>query len=139
MRLVLRHETRAVAALEFAMVAPVLLLMVLGMMCFGFYYTYLHELQELASSAARASVAGLSQSERDTLARQYVTNAIANSSLLSSSDLTVTTATSGTPAIFYAVTLAYNMKDTPLPLMAGFVHLNASNISRTSTVQFGYY
>lgn len=139
MRLVLRHETRAVAALEFAMVAPVLLLMVLGMMCFGFYYTYLHELQELASSAARASVAGLSQSERDTLARQYVTNAIANSSLLSSSDLTVTTATSGTPAIFYAVTLAYNMKDTPLPLMAGFVHLNASSISRTSTVQFGYY
>ena len=121
------------------MVAPVLLLMVLGMMCFGFYYTYLHELQELASSAARASVAGLSQSERDTLARQYVTNAVANSSLLSSSDLTVTTATTGTPATFYAVTLAYNMKDTPLPLMAGFVHLNAANISRTSTVQFGFY
>ncbi len=121
------------------MVAPVLLLMVMGMLCFGFYYTYLHELQELASSAARASVAGLSQAERDSLARSYVANAISNSMLLLSSDLTITTTTSGTPAEFYAVTLAYNMKDTPLPLMAGFVHLNASNISRTSTVQFGYY
>lgn len=135
----MHRETRAVAALEFAMVAPVFLLMLMGMMCFGFYYTYLHELQELASSAARASVAGLSQTERDSLARAYVSNAIANSSLLLASDLTVSTNTSGTPAEFYAVTLAYNMKDTPLPLMAGFVHLNASNISRTSTVQFGYY
>jgi Flp pilus assembly protein TadG len=133
------RETRAVAALEFAMVAPVLLLMVMGMMCFGFYYTYLHELQELASSAARASVAGLNEAERDTLAKAYVANAVVNSELLSASDLTVSTGTSGTPAAFYEVTLAYNMKDTPLPLMAGFVHLNAANISRTSTIQFGYY
>jgi Flp pilus assembly protein TadG len=133
------RETRAVAALEFAMVAPVLLLMVMGMMCFGFYYTYLHELQELASSAARASVAGLNEAERDTLAKAFVANAVVNSELLSASDLTVSTGTSGTPAAFYEVTLAYNMKDTPLPLMAGFVHLNAANISRTSTIQFGYY
>ena len=106
-------QNRAVAAVEFAILAPVLILMLLGMICFGLYLVYLHELQEIASSAARASVAGLNQAERDTLAKQFVTSAVTNSSLLSLADLTVTTSTSGTPATFYAVTLDYQLKDTP--------------------------
>ena len=41
-------DDAAVAALEFALVAPILLLMILGMMCFGLYFTYIHEVEELA-------------------------------------------------------------------------------------------
>ena len=130
---------QGVAAVEFAIIAPALLLMVMSLICFGLYFVYLHELQELASASARASVAGLSQTDRNTLANQFITTAVANSALLQTSDLTVTTATSGTPAIYYAVTLSYNLKDTSIPLFAGLVPQRYSAISRTATVQFGGY
>jgi Flp pilus assembly protein TadG len=133
------YDARGIAALEFAIVAPVLLLMLIGMVCFGAYLVYLHELQELASSAARASIAGLNEAERDSLAKQFVSSAISNSVLLRAADLTVTTATSGSPPVYYAVTLAYSLNDTPIPLLAGFVNFNAAAITRTSTVQFGNY
>jgi Flp pilus assembly protein TadG len=130
---------RGVAALEFALVAPLLLLMLLGMVCLGLYFVYLHELQELASSAARASVAGLSATERNTLAQQYIASALANSPLLLAADLTVTTSTSGSPATLYAVTLTYTLKDSPIPPLAALINLNDAQISRTSTIEFGDY
>ncbi len=128
---------RAVAALEFALIAPVFILMLLGMLCFGFYFLYLHEVQELAASAARASVSGLSETERDSLARQFVSTALANSTLLNPPDLTVATASSGTPATLYAVTITYNLKDTPVPMLASLVSLSLNTMSRTSTIAFG--
>jgi Flp pilus assembly protein TadG len=100
---------------------------------------YTHELQEISSSAARASVAGLNETERDSLARQFVATAISNSTLFQAEDLTVSTGTSGTPATDYEVTLAYNLKDTPIPMLANFVSLQLGNISHTATIQFGNY
>ncbi len=132
-------DDAAVAALEFALVAPILLLMILGMMCFGLYFTYIHEVEELAGAGARASIAGLNPAERNTLAQQYVADATANSSFLRQTDLTVTTATTGTPATFYSVTIAYNLRDTPIPMLASLLAIPATNITRTCTVQFGGY
>jgi Flp pilus assembly protein TadG len=134
-----RNDTRGVAALEFAMIAPVLLLMLLGMACFGAYLMFLHEVQELSSSAARSSVAGLSEGERDSLAQAFVANDVAQSALLSMTDLTVTTATSGTPPTNYSVTVSYNLKDTPIPMLAGLVTVPLNSITRTSTIEFGGY
>ena len=133
------RDTRGIAALEFALVSPVLLLMLLGMVCLGLYFVYMHELQELSSSAARASVAGLNQTERDSLAKQYVADALINSPLLTANDLTVATSTSGTPATYYAVTLNYDLKDTPIPMISQMISLQLANIQRTSTIQFGNY
>jgi Flp pilus assembly protein TadG len=135
----LRRDSRAIAALEFAIVAPVLLLMLIGMVCLGLYFVYTHELQEISSSAARASVAGLNEAERDSLAKQFVSDAIANSALFQAADLTVSTGTSGTPATYYEVTLAYNLKDTPIPMLGNFASLQIANISHTATIQFGNY
>ena len=133
------NNSKGVAALEFALVTPVFLCMVIGMICFGFYLTFLHELQELSSAAARSSVAGLSEAERDSLAQQFVTNAIARSSILNATDLTVTTATSGTPADNYSVTVSYSLAHTPVPMLASLIAIKLPNISRTSTVVFGGY
>ena len=80
---------------------------------------------------------GLSVAERDTLARQFVAAAVANSSLLLAADLAVTTLASGTPATLYAVTLDHSLKDTPLPLAAKFVSLPLNDIVRTA-IPFGF-
>ena len=132
-------ETTAVAALEFAFVAPVLLLMIVGMMCFGLYYTYIHEVEELAGAAARASIAGLNATERTSLAKQYVASAIANATFLRAADLSVATATTGTPATVFAVTITYNLRNTPIPVLASLIAASATTITRTCTVQFGGY
>jgi Flp pilus assembly protein TadG len=135
----LRRDRRGLAALEFALVTPPLLLMILGMICFGVYLTFMHELQELSSSAARSSVAGLNEAERNSLAEQFVANAVAKSAILNINDLTVQTATSGTPPTDYSVTVSYSLKDTPIPMLAQLISIPVSNISRTSTIEFGGY
>jgi Flp pilus assembly protein TadG len=133
------HSQRGVAALEFAIVTPVMMFMVLAMICFGVYLTFLHELQELSSSAARSSVAGLSEAERNSLAQQFVTNFVAQSAILNPNDITVQTAISGSPAMDYSVTVSYNLQNTPIPMLARLISVPVSNISRTSTIEFGGY
>lgn len=133
------RDNRGVAALEFAIVAPVMLLMMLGLFMFGIYLIFIHEVQEIASSAARSSVAGLNEAERNTLAEQYVSTAVANSMLLNPADLTVQTATSGNPPVDYSVTITYDLKDTAVPMLAQFISVPVSNITRTSTIEFGGY
>jgi hypothetical protein len=113
--------------------------MFLAMMLFGFYLTLLHEVQELASSGARASVAGVTNAERNTLAQQFISNFIASSGLLVPADLTVVTGTVGTPAVSYQVSVTYNLKDTPIPFLASLVNIPDSSIQRTAIVQLGGY
>ncbi len=127
------------AALELAIAAPIFVLLLLGMIAFGLYFMYLHELQELASSAARASVSGLSQSERNSLALQFVSNSVSQSIILNASDVSVSTMTSGSPATNYSVTVSYDLKDTPIPMLAQMISMQFSNITRTSTIEFGGY
>ena len=127
------------AALEFAVVAPVLMLMLIGMVLLGFYFTLLHEVQELASSSARASVAGVTDVERQALAQQFVADYTAASGLLLPADITVATGTVGSPAIAYQVSVTYDLKDTPIPALGSLISLPAATIQRVAQVQLGGY
>jgi Flp pilus assembly protein TadG len=133
------RDQRGIAALEFAFVAPLMLLIMLGILAFGFYLEFIHEIQELASSAARSSVAGLNEAERDSLANAFVMNFVANSIILNQADISVQTATTGSPPVDYTVTITYNMQDTVVPTLARFVGLTVTTITRTSMIEFGGY
>ena len=61
------HE-RGASAVEFAIVGPVFVLLMMGMIAYGIYFGAVHSVQQLAADAARASVAGLDESERIWLA-----------------------------------------------------------------------
>ena len=54
------------------MVLPVFLTIVFGIVVFGSYLAVIHGVQQLAAEAARSSVAGMSETERGTLAKSYV-------------------------------------------------------------------
>ncbi len=135
----LLKEREAIAALEFAMIAPIMVILLMGTICLGFYFTYLHDIQEMSAGAARASVAGLTSAERYSLAQQYVANAINQSSIFAANDVSVVTQISGSPATNYSVTVAYNLKDTPIPDIASIVGLPVNNVTHTSTIRFGGY
>ena len=76
------------------MLLPLFLVLVFGIVVFGSYLTMVHGVQQLAAEAARSSVAGLSETERESLAANYVTANVGSYPLLQPAHLTVSAATS---------------------------------------------
>ncbi len=67
-----RRNEDGTAAIEFALVLPVFLVLMLGILAYGIYFAAAHSTAQLAADAARASVAGLNDVERANLAKASV-------------------------------------------------------------------
>lgn len=133
------RDTRAVSAVEFAVVAPFLLLLLLGIACFGYIFGVHHEVQQIAAEAARASVAGTTDTERDTLARSYISANADDYLLLKSSKMTVTTTASTQPIAMFQVAIGYDLSGT-LPYQLGtLLPLPNPRIERKAIIQQGNY
>jgi len=74
----LQRDRRAAALIEFALLLPVLLSLVMGVICYGQYIWLAHSVQSAANDAARAIVAGMTASERLTLAQAAVATDMAS-------------------------------------------------------------
>ena len=68
----LSHDAKGAALIEFAIVLPVLILLMFGMLAYAQYFLLAHSTQQLANDAARATIAGMSSAERLTLAQASV-------------------------------------------------------------------
>lgn len=99
-------------AVEFAVVSPVLFLVILGILAFGYVIGIQHGVQQLASEAARASVSGLSNAERAQIARAFIDQNVEAYPLLRPARLTVEAAP-GASAASFAVSLTYDLSDLP--------------------------
>lgn len=74
----LARDRSASAALEFALVSPALLMIMIGILVFGLYFGSFIAVTNAAAEGARASVAGLNDTERGTLATQAATTTFAS-------------------------------------------------------------
>jgi len=128
-----------VAALEFAIIAPVFLLILLGIAAYGIYFSAVSSLQELTADAARASVAGLSATERATIVTNYVTDSSPQYQLLQGHAITVTTAPFPGDPTRYIVTLRTDISNLPLQVQSGIIPMPSSVIERTAVVRIGGY
>ncbi len=70
MRLV--SDQRGTAIIEFAILLPVLIALLTGMICYGLYFGAAHSVQQLAADAARHSIAGETLAERQTMVTSFV-------------------------------------------------------------------
>lgn len=68
----LAQDRRGTALIEFALLLPFLMTMLVGMVAFGEYFLIAHGTQQLANDAARATLSGLTASERARIARDTV-------------------------------------------------------------------
>jgi Flp pilus assembly protein TadG len=66
------QNERGASAIEFAILAPVFLLMLFGFIAYAIYFSAAHSIQQLAADAARTSVAGLDEPERNALVRGFI-------------------------------------------------------------------
>lgn len=125
------------AAVEFALLAPVFLALILGTLVYGLYFGVAHSVQQLASEAARASVPGLTEQERSALARQFVTRALASYGLLKPDALRVATGFDAADPNLFKVTLTYDASSLGLNLFQAILPLPTNQLARSATIRRG--
>ncbi|SFZ81864.1 Flp pilus assembly protein TadG [Devosia enhydra] len=109
-----RTCARGASAVEFALILPVFLFLVMGSLAYGLYLAASHSLQQLAADAARASVAGLSDAERINLATGFIDRNAAVYPLLGLGAVGVEAGPSASEANQFLVTLTYDASALPI-------------------------
>jgi len=127
------------SAVEFALVLPVFLMLVFGIVMFGAYLAMVHDVQQLAAEAARTSVAGLNETERKSLATSYVTQNAASYPLIVPAHLSVNAATSGSDPNVFIVTVNYDASNTFIYSLPSFVPAPPPVIVRSAAIPRGGY
>lgn len=127
---------RASSAVEFAMVLPIFLTVVFGIVVFGSYLAVIHGVQQLAAEAARSSVAGMSEAERGTIAANYVSANAGTYPLIDASHLTVSAATSSGNSNIFVVTVRYDASSMFIYSLP-FVPMPPSAIARSAAIPYG--
>ena len=127
---------RGATAVEFAMLLPLFLTLVFGIVVFGSYLTMVHGVQQLAAEAARSSVAGLSDSERSSIASNYVSANVGTYPLITPSKISVNAATSGSDPNVFVVTVSYNAAGMFIYSLP-FVPTPSSTIVRSAAIPYG--
>jgi Flp pilus assembly protein TadG len=129
-RLCLR-DMRGTAILEFALVAPVFLAMLLGIVGYGGYFWRAHLLQEVANDGARAALPGLTAGERQSLAVAAVT---AEFTTLASIDITRTATSYSETAGTIMVSIQYDASRDGF-MNVGLIPLPSKTIKRVAAVR----
>lgn len=125
------------AAVEMAIVAPVYILLLSGMLAYGIYFGASHSVQQLASDAARVSVAGLSEAERQKLASDFISRNADGYAFVDSSKLRVRVQGSVADPTQFEVSVSYDAKDLPIWNLLTTLPLPDTTIVRRSTVRVG--
>ncbi|WP_395397139.1 TadE/TadG family type IV pilus assembly protein [Novosphingobium sp. BL-8A] len=131
--------TQGMAALEFAFLAPALLLLAFGIIIYSIYFSALIGVRQAASEGARAAVAGLSTSERTSLATARAAAVMKNYSTIlgGSSDPVISASVDGTGV--FKVEVRYDMSSSPIMRYGKLVPLPSPNLTASVSVINGGY
>lgn len=130
-------DNSAVAAVEFAMLLPLYLFLLLGMTAYGIYFGAAHSVQQLSADAARRAVAGLSPEERQQMARQFIDRNADGYLFIDPQKLTVIGGDSGRDAGQFDVVLSYDASDLPIWGLWERLPMPSRTILRRSTIRMG--
>jgi Flp pilus assembly protein TadG len=125
------------AAIEFALIVPVLLALFAGMVAFGIYLGASHNLKHIASEAARASIAGVSDQERIDLARRRVADALTEGAMFKPGTVLVSVGPNPADASLFTVTLTFDAKSLGFSGFSGLIPLPPDLIQSTVNVRRG--
>ncbi len=133
------RNQRATTAIEFAFVAPILLLLLVGIMGYGYVFGIYHSIQQIAAEAARSSVSGLDDTERSRIARDFITAHAGSYAFIDPTKLRVRTGQTGPQMQSFEVAVAYDMSGSVYDSLSRMVSLPQPMIERRAIVQRGGY
>ena len=131
------RDMRATAAIEFAILTPVFLLMLTGMMAYAIYFGAANSIQQLTADAARTAIAGLDLAERNTLVDAFLTNNAGEYLLIDQAKVSFTIGDKPGDPTQYLVTVRYDASDLPIWNLYLPLPLPSPVISYTSTIRRG--
>ena len=129
-------DKRATSAVEFALIAPFLLLLVAAILAYGSIFATSLSLQQIAAETARATIGGLSDAERKTLAQTKL-NAIAGDYPLLDVAKVTFAFDEGSGTELSRITLHYDMTSHPAYTLDQLLPLPKSPISYSLIVTDG--
>jgi Flp pilus assembly protein TadG len=135
-------EERGVAALEFAICAQLLLLLLYGMLSYGFVFALQHNLNQAATEAARATLSQPTTStdaQLVTYAENTATNELSFSAAKTYATVTaeVINCPSDSSIRCMHVTISYNYSTHPLVPSVFMGGLLPNTVSSDATVELG--
>ena len=128
------RSSAGAVAVEFAIIGPILILLLLGIMIYGGYFLMAHSVQQLANDAARAALGGLSDAERQQLAANCLANELPTYGFLSPKLVQLGYADQSQ---VMTVNIAYDASGSPIWALNGIIPMPSSSIVRSASVQVG--
>lgn len=122
------------AAVEFALVGPVLLLILTGIFTYGGYFLTAHTVQQITNDAARAAIAGLDDDERAQLAREAIEAGLSNQNFMRGEITALRLTRTGSSM---AVAVTYDASDDLYWTFQALLPTPSPQISRTATIRLG--
>jgi Flp pilus assembly protein TadG len=132
-----RADTAGTSAVEFAMLAPLFIPLLLGMVAYGIYFGASHSVQQIAADAARTAIAGLNQTERQALVTNFINHDVAGYPFVDPQKLTVDAKDSTVDGSQFVVSVSYNARDLPIWNLLDGLPMPSMTIHRQSTIRVG--
>ena len=133
----LTRDRSGTSAVEFALVAPLFILMMLGMLGYGIYFGAAHSIQQLTADAARTAIAGLDEAERRSLAQAFIERNADGYAFIDPGKLTVDVHDSASDGSQFVVGVSYDARDLPIWNLFSGLTMPRTTISRASTIRIG--
>lgn len=124
------------SAVEFAIVAPVFVLILFTMIGYGIYFSAALSVEQMAADAARYSVAGLTQDERNALAQDYIATVTLDDPLIERDRLDVKVGPDPAAPQQFTVSLSYDASALPIWNLFSFT-MPSTQIKRFATIRIG--
>ena len=122
------------AAVEFAIIGPVLVLVLMGIFTYGGYFLTAHSVQQMANDAARSAIGGLDDTERLALARESALASLTNQIHMRGEIARLELRREGSNITF---DLTYDASDDLYWAFESLVPVPTPQISRTATIRLG--
>jgi Flp pilus assembly protein TadG len=132
----LLRDSSGAAAVELALVFPLLLTILFAIISYGGYFWTAHELQQLANDSARAAMAGLDADERQALATSAFQEEIGGYQNLTASAARLALTERGQAL---DLTLTYDASTSPFWAFRAWLPMPSSIVVRSAVVRQGGY
>ncbi|SFR39805.1 TadE/TadG family type IV pilus assembly protein [Litoreibacter janthinus] len=131
-----QRDPSGAVAIEFVLIAPLLLTLLFGIITLGYFIGVSHSVHQLAAGAARASVAGLDETERSELADAYLSQAGQHYPLLVQTEVTPDVIFDGGAQAGITVNVSYDIDGSLLDIANGFLGLGLTTIDGSAYLAY---